>query len=85
MEFRGSIQKLSPIIHILGRINPILRIDTYFFKIYSNVVLNIDLPRDLFSVGSHVEILKMFLQHNISKTVVLLNVDRRRRTRQQPL
>ena len=31
--------KDSPIIHILSRINPIPRIETYFFMIYSNIFL----------------------------------------------
>ena len=36
---RGSMPHShgSPIIHILNRINPIPRIDTYFFKIHSNI------------------------------------------------
>jgi hypothetical protein len=33
------MHKGSPIIPILNRINPIPRIDTYFFKVYSNIVL----------------------------------------------
>ena len=37
MEFGGS-QGLSNI-HILSRINPIPRIDTYLFKVHSNIVL----------------------------------------------
>ena len=31
--------KGSPIIPILSRINPIIRIDTYLFKVHSNIVL----------------------------------------------
>ena len=41
MKPGGSIAQSqgSPIIRILSRINPIPRIDTYFFKIDSNIVL----------------------------------------------
>ena len=43
-SFTHSIRKyprtLSPIIPILSRINPIPRIDTYFFKIRSDIVLS---------------------------------------------
>ena len=38
-ELQCRFHKVSPIIPILSRINPILRIDTYFFKIPSNIVL----------------------------------------------
>jgi hypothetical protein len=41
--------KASPIIPILSRINPVPRIDSYFFKVDSNIVLG--LPTSLFSVG----------------------------------
>jgi hypothetical protein len=33
------IQKGSPVIAILSRINPIPRVDTYLFKGHSNIVL----------------------------------------------
>ena len=33
-----SIQKGHPIIHVLSQINPIPRVDNYFFKIYFNIV-----------------------------------------------
>jgi hypothetical protein len=33
------MHKESPIIPILSRINPIPRIDPYFFKIYYNIIL----------------------------------------------
>ena len=38
-EVQYCIHKDTPIIPILRRINPIPRIDTYFFKIHSNIVL----------------------------------------------
>ena len=38
-EVQCCIHKGSPIIPILSRINPIHRINTYFFKIHSNIVL----------------------------------------------
>ena len=37
MEPEGSIEEVSAIILILSRIKPIPRIDTYFFKINSNI------------------------------------------------
>ena len=46
--------KVSPIIPILSRINPIPRIDTYLFKVY----LRLGLPKGLFPVGLPVKILK---------------------------
>ena len=41
MELGGSMphNKGSPIIPILNRINPMPRIDTYFFKIHSTIFL----------------------------------------------
>jgi hypothetical protein len=52
-EVQCCINKGFPIIPILGRINPTPRIDTYFFKIYSNIVLpsTIGLRKGLFPVG----------------------------------
>ena len=38
-EVQSHIHKGSPVTSILNQINPIPRIDTYFFKIYSNIVL----------------------------------------------
>ena len=42
MEPEGSMPHRQgfSIIHILGRINPISRIFTYFFKIISNIILS---------------------------------------------
>ena len=55
---------------ILSRINPIIRIDIYFFKIHSNTVLPLcpGLPDSLFSVGSPVKILKTLLPSSILTT-----------------
>ena len=51
MESGGSMpfHKDSLIIHILSRINPIPRFDTYFFKVLSNIVshIRLDLPKGL--------------------------------------
>ena len=38
-RFNATLSKGTPIIPILSRINPIPRIDAYFFKIHSNIVL----------------------------------------------
>ena len=38
-EFQCSIRKNSPVIPILSQINPIPRIDNYFFMIHFNIVL----------------------------------------------
>ena len=38
-EVQCRVHKGSPIISILSRINPITRIDTYLFKVHSNIVL----------------------------------------------
>ena len=40
MAYETPLHKESPIIPILSRINPIPRIDAYFFKIHSNIVPN---------------------------------------------
>ena len=37
-NFKSAFRNTSPIIPALSRINPIPRIDTYFFKIYFNIV-----------------------------------------------
>ena len=39
LEVQLCILKGSPIIPILSRINPIPQIDTYLFKVHSNIVL----------------------------------------------
>ena len=49
----------SPIILILSRINPIPRIDTYLFKIHSNIVLQSTFT-GLYPVDLPVTILKAF-------------------------
>ena len=59
------MHKGSPIIPILSRVNPIPRIDTYFFKINSNIVLRLGLPKGLFPVGLPVKILKALLPSSI--------------------
>ena len=61
----------SPIIPILSRINPIPRIDTYLFKVHSNIVLPsapIDLPKGPFPVDLPVKILKALLPSSILAT-----------------
>ena len=69
MEPRGScrIHKGSPIIPILGRINPISRIDTYFFKFPSNIVVHLrfSLPKGLFPLDLPVKILKALVPYSI--------------------
>ena len=57
-EVQCRIHKGSPIIHILSRINPIPRIDTYLFKVHSNI-LDLGLPKGIFPVGLPVKMLKM--------------------------
>ena len=49
MEPGGSMPHSQglPIIPILSSINPIPRIESYLFKVYSNIVL----PKGLFPVG----------------------------------
>ena len=73
MEPEGScrIHKGSQIIPILSRINPIPRIDTYLFKVHSNIVfpLRLGLPKGLFSVGVPVKILKALLSSSILTTL----------------
>ena len=62
------IHRGSPIISILSRINPILRIDTYFIKIHSNIVyhLHLGLSRDLFPVVLTLKVLKTLLASSTS-------------------
>ena len=52
------------------RINPIPRIDTYFSKVHSNIVLpsTLGLPKGLFPVGLPVKILKALLPSSILAT-----------------
>ena len=51
MTLKGSvgIHESSPIVPILGRINPVPRIDTYSFNIYILMLfshLGLDIPKD---------------------------------------
>ena len=64
-EVQCRIHKGSPIIPILSRINPISRIDTYLFKVHSNIVLP-STPRP--PVGLPVRILKALLPSSILTT-----------------
>ena len=68
--------KGSPIIPILSRINPISRIDTYLFKVHSNIILpSTPRPLGLFPVGLPVKILKVFLPSSImAKCPAYLNL-----------
>ena len=62
-----EVQCRSPIIPILSQINPIPRIDTYLFKVHSNIVLPFT-PRPLkglFPVGLSVKTLKALLPSSI--------------------
>ena len=43
VAIQWHIHKGSPIIPIMSRINPVPRIDTYFFKIHSNIILSFGL------------------------------------------
>ena len=52
------------IIPILSRLNPIPRIDTYLFKVHSNIVL----PKGPFPVGLPFKILKALLPSSILAT-----------------
>ena len=65
MQPGGSMshsQGLSPIIPILSRINPIPRIDTYLFKVHSNIVLpSTPRPPQVPPIGLPVKILKALL------------------------
>ena len=56
------------IISILSRINPIPRTDTYLFKVHSNIVLHLGLPKGLFPIGLPVKILKALLPSSILTT-----------------
>ena len=58
------------VIPILSRINPITLIDTYLFKVHSNIVLPSTprLPKGLIPVGLPVKILKALLPSSILAT-----------------
>ena len=62
-EVQRRIYNGPPIICILSRINPTPRIDTYFFKIHSNIIFPsiLGLPKGLFPAGVLVKILKALL------------------------
>ena len=73
MKPEGSMpQSQSPIIPILSRINLIPRIDTYFFKVHSNLILSSHLhlgfSKRLFLVGLPVKIFKELLPSSILPT-----------------
>ena len=56
---------------VLSQINPIPYIDSYFFKIHSNIVLLFmpsGLSRGIFPVGSPIKILKALLLSSIFTT-----------------
>ena len=65
-EVQYRIPKESLIIAILSQINPIPRIDTYLFKVHSEIVLA--LSEGLFPVGLRVKILKALLPSSILAT-----------------
>ena len=58
------------LVPILSRINPIAHIDTYFFKIYSNIVshLRLDLSESLLPICLPLKILKELLPLSILAT-----------------
>ena len=70
MEAQYRNHKGSLIIPILSRINTIPRIDTYFFKINSNIIKHprLGLPKGIFLVGVPVKILKALLPSFILAT-----------------
>ena len=63
-------QGLPPIISILNRINPIHRIDTYFFKLRQILSphLHLGLPKSLFPAGVPVKMLKALLPSSMLAT-----------------
>ena len=71
-EVQRRIHKGSPIIPILSRNNLILRIDIYFYKIHSILILSyrlrLGLPNGFFPVGLPAEILKELLPSSILAT-----------------
>ena len=60
--------QLLILIPVLSRINPIPRIDTYFFKVHANIHSTLILPDDLFPVGLYIKILKALLPSFILTT-----------------
>jgi hypothetical protein len=62
-EVQCRIHKGSPIIPIRSQINPIPRIDIYFFKVHSNIVLHLrlGLTKGLFPVGLPVLVSRNYL------------------------
>ena len=62
-EVQCHIHEGSTVIPILSLMNPISRINTYFFKAHSN--LRLGLPKDLFPIGLYVKILKALLPPSI--------------------
>ena len=69
-EGSNHIQKGSPIVPILSRINPIPHIDSYFLKVLLilSFHLRIGLPKGLFPVGLPDKILKALLPSFILST-----------------
>ena len=72
-EVQCSIHKGSPIIPILSWINPITRIDTYLFKVHSNIVLPSTPrpPKALFPVEILKELLPSFILSDVKGSVTL--------------
>ena len=64
------IHKDSPIIPILGRINPILRVDTYSFKIHSNIALLSMPTTSRRSLSCRFNLLK-FLKHSFLPLILV--------------
>ena len=67
-EVQYRIHKSFPIIPILSQINPVPRMDTYFFKIHYNIALPSTLSLPKVPVGVPVKILKAFLPSSILAT-----------------
>ena len=70
------INKDFPKIHNHSLINLIPHIDTYFFKINSNIILSshlrLSLAKNLFPVGLSVKILKSFLSSILATCLSIL-------------
>ena len=75
-EVQCLIHKVTPIISILSRINPIHYIRTYFFKVDSNIALStMPRPRGLFPIDLPINILKALLPSSVLDTCsVHLNI-----------